>query len=328
MKTIYVGIDISKDSLDVAVCIDLNQEIETVFQVENSLTGISKMISKCKRQGDDLWFCFEHTGNYGLLLSTQLEASEQKFSSVPALEIKQSQGMVRGKTDKIDARRIATYAATNAHKLKPTKLAGETLLKIKSLLAFRMQLSETIRGFKNSLKSHQITNRAIDVSLVIRAIDDNIESLEKQMMEIEKQILDLIDSDEGLKKNYLKATSVPGIGPIITFYMLVHTNNFTSFDNPRKFNCYCGLAPFEHSSGSSIKKKTKTSNLRNKKMKSLLFNGANSAVRGDLELKSYYKRKKEDGKHHQLIMNNIACKLVNRVFAVIKRDELFVKLQR
>ena len=110
--------------------------------------------------------------------------------------------------------------------------------------------------------------------------------------------------------------------------MLVYTNNFTSFENPRKFNCYAGLAPFEHSSGTSIKKKTKTSNLRNKTMKTLLYNGANSAAIYDKELKAYYKRKTKEGKPHQLIMNNIACKLVYRIFAVVNREEPFVNLVR
>lgn len=76
MKTIYVGIDISKDSLDVAVCKDLNEETKDIFKVDNSLKGINKMISKCNKLKTNLWFCFEHTGNYGLLLSSQLKAYE------------------------------------------------------------------------------------------------------------------------------------------------------------------------------------------------------------------------------------------------------------
>ena len=140
-------------------------------------------------------------------------------------------------------------------------------------------------------------------------------------------VVELISKDAEMKSNFIKARRVKGIGLIIAAYMLVYTNNFTSFDNPRKFNCYAGLAPFEHTSGSSINGKTKTSRLRNKTMKTLLFNGANTAANFDAELKAYYKRKQKEGKPHQLIMNNIACKLVYRVFAVVKREEPFVNLK-
>lgn len=119
-----------------------------------------------------------------------------------------------------------------------------------------------------------------------------------------------------------------GVGLLTAAYMIVLTNNFTSFKNPRKFNCYAGIAPFEHSSGSSIKGKTKTSKLRNKGIKTVLFNGANSAIIYDEELKAYYKRKKQEGKAHNSIINAVCCKLVYRMFAVVKREEPFVNLTR
>ncbi len=78
--------------------------------------------------------------------------------------------------------------------------------------------------------------------------------------------------------------------------MLVTTNNFTGFENGRKYACYSGIAPFEHTSGTSIKGKTRVSNLANKKMKALLSNGANAAYKWDPELKTYYKRKIAEGK--------------------------------
>jgi len=106
--------------------------------------------------------------------------------------------------------------------------------------------------------------------------------------------------------------------------MLVTTNNFTGFENGRKYACYSGIAPFEHTSGISIKGKTRVSNLANKKIKALLSNGANSAYKWDPEMKKYYKRKIAEGKDHKLVINAISCKLVNRVFAVIKRQTPFV----
>ena len=324
MKTFFIGIDISKDSLDAALCKDPGQEIETTFRVENSIKGISKLIRKSRKLKQELWFCFEHTGNYGLLLMCQLQAEGLNYSVVPALEIKQSQGMTRGKTDPIDAKRIARYAATHSYKLKAFHLPGENLLKIKSMLAYRSQLVGMSRQLQNSYKSHQITHQAVDVSLILKDIQQNIDGLKEKIRKLEADIVELIQQDPKISSNYIKASAVKGIGLIIAAYMLVYTNNFTAFDNPRQFNCYAGLAPFEHTSGTSIVGKTKTSRLRNKTMKTLLFNGANIAANYDQQLKAYYNRKRQQGKPHNLIMNNIACKLVYRVFAMVNRDEPYV----
>lgn len=326
MKSIFIGIDISKDTLDVAVCKDPSQPFDQVFKVDNSIRGISQLITKCRKPKQELWFCLEHTGNYGLLLMCQLQSEDLLYSVVPALEIKQSQGMVRGKSDIIDAKRIAIYAATHSHKLKPFHLPGEKLIKIKSLLTYRSQLAGISRQLQNSYKSHQVTNKTIDVSLILKDIKQNIDQLKEKIKNLEAEIVELITKDPQMKSNFIKACTVKGIGLIIAAYMLVYTNNFTAFDNPRKFNCYAGLAPFEHTSGTSINGKTKTSRLRNKTIKTLLFNGANTATNFDHELKAYYKRKRNQGKPHQLIMNNIACKLVYRIFAVVNREEPFVNL--
>jgi len=328
MKTLFIGIDISKDTLDFAICKDASNPIEEGFKVANSIKGISQLINKCKKTKLPLWFCFEHTGNYGLLLSHQLQAEGLTYSIVPALEIKQSQGMVRGKSDLIDARRIALYAAIHKHKLTPCQLPGENLLKIKHLLAYRLQLIKVSQQFQNSRKSYRVSHQSIDMSAILKDLEENINLIKLKIEKVEADITSLINSDAQMAKNFLKSCSVKGIGAIIAAYMLVHTNNFTSFENPRKFNCYAGLAPFEHTSGTSIVKRTKTSSLRNKTMKTLLYNGANSAAIHDKELKAYYKRKINEGKAHQLIMNNIACKLVYRIFAVVNREEPFVNLVR
>lgn len=328
METIFIGIDVSKDTLDVAICDAASKATLDTFQTENSLKGIHRLVKRVNKFGTSTWFCFEHTGNYGLLLAHQLQSLDLNYSMVPALEIKKSQGMVRGKTDAVDAERIAHYAAIHAHKLTPTKLAGEKLLQIKSLLSYRDQLSGMLRQFKNSLKSYQVLGQSVEVQTITDDIAIQIEQLTEKIKHVEGQIIALINSDDSLKKNYAKAVSVKGVGLIIAAYMLVYTKNFIAFDNPRKFNCYAGLAPFEYQSGTSIRARTKTSRLRNKKIKALLFNGANTAVNCDPEIKAYYKRKAKEGKPNLVIINNIACKLVCRIFAVIKRDELYVTLMR
>ncbi|MEQ9440970.1 MAG: IS110 family transposase [Cyclobacteriaceae bacterium] len=72
--------------------------------------------------------------------------------------------------------------------------------------------------------------------------------------------------------------SIPGIGFVTAVALILATNNFTAFVDSRKFASYCGVAPFEHTSGSSIRGKTKTSHLANKQIKALLSNGAATAI--------------------------------------------------
>lgn len=328
MKTFFVGIDISKDWLDVAICDELTLEILSSLRCDNTVEGIEKTLKKCLKEikEDSCWCCFEHTGNYGLLLSSILELQNISYSAVPALEIKRSIGMTRGKDDQIDAVRIARYAATNKVKLKQSTLPSKQLLRVKYLLTHRSLTLKTCVQLKNSYKSFKIAGKLTDIEDIIKDLDNRITILKLQILEIEQKIKAEISADKLLSETFDKITSVKGVGLMIAASMIVCTNNFTAFDNPRSFNCYAGLAPFAYTSGSSIKGKTRTSNLRNKTLKTLLFNGANSAVLCDHSLKTYYNRKMKDGKNRMVVINAVACKMVYRIFAVLKRDEPYVNL--
>src|SRR3569623_629623 len=123
-----------------------------------------------------------------------------------------------------------------------------------------------------------------------------MEVLTVEIKETEAEIKKLIDKDEELASNYELITSVVGIGFATAVHVLIATENFTRFNDHRKFNCYCGVAPFEHTSGSSIRGKTRVRHLANKKLKSLLTMAAISAVRFDPELKLKYEQKVQEGK--------------------------------
>ena len=328
-STYFFGIDISKDKLDVCVYDGCQRQIMDLFLVDNTTTGITKLCKRILRlKSVDSWICFEHTGNYGLLLSSILEEHEICYSAVSAMEIKRSIGLVRGKNDRVDAIRISQYAASNAHKLQTSKLPCNTLLKLKSCLTYRNQLIRIRTQLKNSLQSHQLMNKTVDVGFLLNNIANQIKGLDELIKEIGDKIQALIHSDSLIRNNYDKITSIKGIGPLIAANMLLYTNNFTSFENARQFNCFAGTAPFENSSGSSLRGRTKVSKYRNKSMKALLYNGAYRAIRLDSELNAYYKRKINEGKHKQCVINAIACKLVYRAFAVIKREEPYVQLMR
>ena len=325
-KKYFIGIDISKDHLDVALLKAGDLDVFKDKKVDNSFKGfdeIQKWLLKQRVKLDDCLFCMEHTGTYGLLLFAWLSQLDIHFCVEPGLKIKRSLGMTRGKNDKVDARRIADYACTNRAKLIPFQMPSNLLLQIKQFLTYRDQQTKIKVSLKNSLKSHDQYQRISGVQGISDEIQQQIEECDQRIDRIDVQIIDLIWTDENLKKNFDLATSVKGIGLVIAAFMLVTTNNFTSFENGRKYACYTGIAPFENSSG-TYRGKTRVSHLANKRVKVLLTSGANSALKWDPELRAYYARKIEEGKEHKLVMNSIRCKMVNRVFAVIKRETPYV----
>jgi transposase len=110
---------------------------------------------------------------------------------------------------------------------------------------------------------------------------------------------------------------------VLALVAIIKTHNFTRFPNARKFACFCGTAPFEHSSGTSIKKKSRVSHLADKKMKSLLDLSAKSAIQYDKELREYYLKRTEGGKSKMSTINIVRNKILYRMFAVIKRQTPF-----
>lgn len=101
----------------------------------------------------------------------------------------------------------------------------------------------------------------------------------------------LIAANSSLYINYILLRSIKEIGVINAIVLLCVTDNFQRFDNPRKFACYCGVTPFEHTSGIPIREKTQTSPLANKEVKVYLTREAITAIAWNPQMKAYYKRK-------------------------------------
>lgn len=329
MDYLVCGSDLSKDQIDFAFCSGSSKVVFGSGLIPNDAKNIKKFINKLKSFNSDydVWVCCEHTGNYGLLFISLLIKHGIKVAVMSSLEIIRSSGISRGKSDPIDARRISLFGAVNFHKLKSYELPEHKLLKIKSLLSIRDLYVKTRTSYKNALKSHTLVIGIVDLKKELKSMEKQISNLNKLILETEKQISNLIQADDEIGKSFGKIVQVTGIGLICAANILVTTNNFKSFDNARKFNCYCGMAPFPHSSGSSVKRKSKTSKLRNRNLKKLLFSAVTSAIVHDNQLKTYYKRKKAEGKATNVVKNAVACKLISRVFAVVKREEPFLKLE-
>lgn len=150
----------------------------------------------------------------------------------------------------------------------------------------------------------------------------SIDAAKKDLQTVDKQIGTLIEADAQLKELFDIVDSVKGIGQVIATEVLITTNEFKDIRDSKKYACYAGFAPFEHSSG-KYKGKSKVSNKANKKVKALFHNAAMSAIQHCKEIKDYYQRKVAEGKHKMLVINNICNKLVLRIFACVSRREKF-----
>ena len=104
---------------------------------------------------------------------------------------------------------------------------------------------------------------------------------------------------------------------------IAYTENFTSFSNPRSYAVYVGVVPFDHSSGTSIHGRKRVSHIANKELKQELNQAARSAMEWDKEMNAYAERKMET-KCYKIVLNNIKFKLILRMFAVVKKGEMYV----
>jgi transposase len=320
-----IGIDVSKSILDIFIL-----SLDFHFTVQNNPAGFANLLEVCctrlSCKTKKLYFCFENTGRYSRLLAVFCEQNSLSFSMVNALDVKQSKGLVRGKSDKKDAKTLASYALRKWNEIEPTVLHAPIVSKLRQLLQLRDKLVKHRTAYKNAIKDLQDCFIPGETDFIRQTNVRLIEQLNLEIKNVELEIDAIFDSMPQWKANYRLIQSVKGIGPILSKYLMIYTENFTRFSSPKKFACYAGIAPFEYSSGSSVKGRTRLHPCANKHLKSLLNIAAMSAIQLKGEYKTYYQRRNAEGKNKMSTLNIIRNKLVFRVFAVVKRQTPYVDL--
>lgn len=322
----FIGIDISKMTLDVVIYDQEKKRSRVHFKVINRSKGFKEMVKILKEEGvnfNEAFICLEYCGVYGLELGLFLEG-RINFCFCSPLHIKRSLGLTRGKNDKLDAFKIARFSYLFKDELSPSSMPSESMLKLKTLMGERNRVIKAVTIEKQVLKE---LSAQLDKKAIARA-KKRLDLLSIHIKAIEKEVTELIMGSQELKKSFDLLQSITGIALVNATMMILSTNNFNGITNARSFACYCGVAPFEYSSGTSIRGKTKVSHLANKKMKADLTNAARSAVVHDPEMRIYYKRKRDEGKEYGTVMNAVKFKIITRAFAVIKRGTPFVKLRQ
>ncbi|REA58165.1 IS110 family transposase [Dyadobacter luteus] len=321
----FVGIDISKATLDFAVVIA--NKVLFHFHSSNDKDGIETFVKHLKAACPESnlhnsLYCMEHTGIYNNHLLNYLNSKKANVWVEHPVNIKESLGMIRGKNDKVDAKRIAFYAYKNRDEVRLWLPKREVIQKLDRLTATRNRLIKVRKILQSPLTDSQDFITKKDHDDARRACKKTMDSLKKDVQNIEKLIKEVIQSDIYLKELFEFIESVKGIGPTIAAEILISTNEFKDITDPKKFACHSGVVPFENQSG-KYKGRSRTSNKANKQLKALLHNGAMSAIQHSPELREYYLRKTAEGKNQMLVINNVCNKLIHRVFACVREKRKY-----
>lgn len=324
--TDFIGIDISKNTFDLALIKEGSSEKAITAKFPNTHKGIVALEQFIRQQElvkQQILFCIEHTGLYCRVLSNYLVENQYAVWLEMPVQILKSLGIQRGKSDRLDAKRIATYALTFKDKARLWQPPREEVQKIHDLMALRERLVESRKSILTPIEELEATGLSEVATTLRKHCKKSLESLDKEIKQIEKELEEIIDKDTNLKNKYKLARSVPGIGKITAMTLLYYTNEFTLFRSAKQLACYCGVAPFAHESGTSVRGKTRVSNFANKALKKLLHLASMAAIKADQELRAYYKRKVAEGKNKMLVLNAIRNKILQRLVAVMNRNTPF-----
>jgi len=309
-----VGIDVSSATLDICV----SGKEQRSFVIKNETAAISRFFNVFK--GECLLIGMENTGRYNWALYEVLQYLHHKVYVISPLHLKKSMGLVREKNDKIDAIRIASFISKNHTDILQWKPSSPAVQKLKILLTER---NSRIKSRRQLLKQQydyaKMKHLGLDKSLQkLNKLHMNL--IDKQLVQIEKEIELLIKADEQMNHQAKLIRSVPGAGKVLCWMMLAKTERFTTITEPRKMACYSGVVPFSNQSGTSVKGRNRVSSYADKAMKSVLHLAAMSAIRLENDLREYYLRKVADGKNKMSVLNAVRNKIVHRIFAVIKNN--------
>lgn len=322
-----VGIDVSKQSLDVCM-INAISGIKHQKCFSNNAEGfvaLKKWMKSLENHDHhNTLFCMEHTGIYTRKLISYLLSRDAKVWIESSLHIKRSIGLARGKSDTIDAYRIAMFALRNQKDAKLTQLTDDSLNRLKDLNVNRIRLKKALGSIQTPLSEIKEIDSTI-AKVLEKANKQALEGIKKSIDKIESLIEETINKDEKLKKLFDLITSVKSVGKVLAVELIIYTNGFTRMLDGRKLACYTGVAPFEYSSGTSIRGGTHTSNFANGMLRHTVHMCAMNAVKYNQELKTYYQRKVSEGKKRMSALNAVRNKLLHTIVAVVKRGTPYVE---
>ena len=325
MNKTFIGIDFSKKTFDATILFRGNLNDKGIHeQFDNNKTGFNRFERWIKNNvgrdaQESTLLCGENTGLYSRLVSETLYKRGYTMWLESALQIKRSLGLNRGKNDIKDSRDIAEYAARHEDKCLPYEPLSPELEDLRVLFADRKHLVKELSAMRVRYKETE-SESSPSLSKVRKKMSERIYSvIDKQIKDINAKMQKIVESSEELKRNYEILISMKGIGPVNAIALLIVTRNFTRFDyDARRICSYYGVAPFEHTSGTSLNGKPHVSPYADKYFKSLLSEAVMIAMTFNPEIRAYAERLLEKGKHPNIVRNNCKNKMIHILVAMVK----------
>lgn len=322
----FIGVDIGSETFVVSVCTDPYNLIFKATAWHNSSEGYDKFLSWLKDKGytpGNCVVCMEATGVYSQGLAYFLVFHSYSVTIEPPLEVKKSFSTHSHKNDPVDSVNISEYACRYYDRLHFWQPPDEVLKHIKTLLATREHITRTLSSYYNSLRTLKreqvLTQEAIDIHKRI------IKELKTSRKDIDKQIKELIKTDDSVKHVYGFVNSVPGVGLQLASHILIMTECGRKELNYRNVASYVGISPWDHESGTSVKKRPRSKKNGPGQVRKLLYLAAMSLREHNDYFREYFERKTAEGKSGRLIINNIANRLLKIIFGILRTKRPYIK---
>lgn len=311
----YVGIDVSKDKLDVAIPQPKGNYLS--FQVANSPAGFTLLGN---RLPVDACCIMEATGAYHCQLAFFLVEQGIAVVVVNPLSAKHfaKMNLLKTKTDKADAALLAQYG----QRLQPPLWQPPTphLIELKQLYAVVEQLTKQQTALLNQKQALQLmpnySKKAVDV------IDEQLIGLQQSLAQLEQHLQDLLHQHYDELNDRLQ--SIPGIGPASALLLIIVSQGFQAFEHANQLIAYVGLAPRIYQSGKTCFK-SHISKQGTARLRKVLYVAAWSAKRYNKGCQDLYERLLQKGKPPQLALIAVANKLIKQAFAIAKANTTYQK---
>ncbi|WP_411704443.1 IS110 family transposase, partial [Edaphovirga cremea] len=308
---IFVGIDIAKLKFDVAIW--FGEKKYKTKSLSNSPKGFKELINWIAPY-PDCHLCMEATGTYGTSLATFLSDNGFIISVVNPLQIHSfgKAELVRNKTDKIDAKLIARYCASqNPPQWRPAPQSERQLL---ALVRHLNDLNDMLLMENNRL--------SVADKIVHPSHAKVISALEQQIKETKHLIKKHIDDDPTLRKNKTLLESIPGIGAILSATLLAHYGDASRFSNSSEVVAYAGLNPKLRESG-LLKGRTRISKQGSSDLRKALYMPALAAISCNPLVKALWDRLRLRNKGGKIGICAAMRKLLQLAYGVLKSGMKF-----
>ena len=314
----YIGMDISKLSFDVAI---LNEGHYHHRHFDNDLAGFKACLAWVKPFNTPALFCMEATGIYGLALAKYLVSHQQKVIVANPIQTHAfaKMEMTRNKTDKADAMSIARYC----QHLDRQGRANKSLYTPKEADFERLQFLVTRLDQLNKVRSQE--NNRFDVSLdkaAARSIKAMLTFIDKQLSNIKKEIAKIVKQNDSLNTQVHLLTSIIGLGDKTAWSILAYIGDVSLFENAKQMSSYAGLNPRIEQSGSSVNR-TRLSKMGNARLRKSLYMPALVAVRFNPRMMAFYTKLLAKGKPKKVALVAVMRKLLVLAYGVLKSGKPF-----